>query len=136
MKGRSAKRHKVCNSCGAENALNASACKICEKKKFAPLWVQAKRAVNRQVSVEITTSNQKYGTPEPRLTLSKWWPGGRATFHIPNADQWGKIERIINQDLMPIIGWKPAKDIVQTIKAKEKKGKDKMDLKEQAVIAV
>ena len=115
---------KICNSCGFENALNAAKCKKCEKKKFAPAWVIAKRPINRQLSVEITAPNPKFGTTDPRLTLSKWWPGGRATFHIPNPAQWDQIEEIINKDLAPVLGWKSEQTIVSDIRSKQsgKKG--------------
>jgi len=99
-KKRSSKRrkHKICNRGGHENALNTGECKSCKSKKFAPNWVVAKRAINRQVSVEITASNPKFGKSEYRLTLSKWWPGGRSTFHAPNVGQWEQIESIIQAD--------------------------------------
>ena len=54
----------------------------------------AKRPVNRQVSVEITAPNPKYGNSDARLTLSKWWPGGNATFHIPNVGPWTPLTRL------------------------------------------
>jgi len=116
------KQPKICNSCGFDNTFNASKCSACGKKKFAPGWVVAKRPINRQVSVEITSPDPKYGKPTPRLTLSKWWPGGRHTFHITNADLWDKIAKIIDTDLGPIIGWKPAKELVRAIRNKEKTG--------------
>ena len=114
---------KVCNSCGGQNSLNAQKCKLCGKTKFAPHWVRDKRVINRQFSVEITIPNPKFGKADPRMTLSKWWPGGRATFHIPTASQWGKVETIINDELGPLLGWKPASKIVETIKTKDAEGK-------------
>lgn len=115
--------HKVCNRCGFECALNAQTCGKCGSKKFAPNWVIAKRLVNRQVSVEVTKSNPEFGEAQERLTLSKWWPGGSATFHLPNLGQWEEIERIINNDLAPLIGWKRADELVKSIKKKSKNGK-------------
>jgi hypothetical protein len=114
---------KVCNRCGADCALNARACKACNSTRFAPDWVVAKRPVNRQVSVEVTTSNPQYGESAQRLTLSKWWPGGRATFHFPNLGQWEQVEQIINDELAPLIGWKKADQIIEDIKAKKGGGK-------------
>ena len=118
---------KICNRCGAENPLNAKECKECEADRFAPAWVLSKHLVNRQVSVEMTTSNPKYGKPSKRVTLSKWWPGNSATFHIPNAKQWESIETIINQDLAPVLGWKKKSAVLAEIK-KAKTG-EKADLK-------
>jgi ribosomal protein L40E len=111
------RKFKVCNRCGAENLLNISQCRSCGSSKFAPSWVRAKRPVNRQVSVEITAPNPQYGESAERVTLSKWWPGGRANFHLPNAGQWGKIESIINDDLGPALGWKTEKELVEAIHA-------------------
>lgn len=115
--------HKVCNKCGVNNPLNARQCKSCQGTKFAPAWVVAKRPVNRQVSVEVTTSNPQFGDSVERLTLSKWWPGGRSTFHLPNASQWQSIQDIINADLGPLIGWEAANDIIKSIKKKSATGK-------------
>lgn len=115
--------HKVCSRCGFDCALDARTCSECGSEKFAPDWVIAKRPVNRQVSVEVTKSNPKFGETQERLTLSKWWPGGSATFHLPNLGQWEEIEHIINNDLAPLIGWKPADELVKSIKKKSKNGK-------------
>lgn len=115
---------KICNRCGTENPLNASVCKKCKCKRFTPPWVHAKCPINRQVSVEITESNAKYGTPTKRITLAKWWPGGSTSFHIPHASQWQQIEEIINTRLGPLLGWKTTAAILSDInafKAKEKK---------------
>lgn len=115
-KKKSARRtYKVCNRCGAQNTLNARRCKECECEKFAPDWVVAKKPINRQVSVEITKPNPHFGEAEDRITLSKWWPGGRASFHVPNIGQWQEIERIINNDLGPMLGWQTAEELIEEI---------------------
>lgn len=111
---------KICNRCGYENARDVEMCEQCNSRKFAPSWVIAKRAVNRQVGVEVTNTNPKYGKVEKRLTLSKWWPGGSATFHIPNISQWTTIETIINEELGPMVGWKTKKQLVESIREREK----------------
>ena len=122
---------KVCNRCGQENALNASSCKECGSDRFAPRWVLAKRPVNRQVGIEVTTTNPEYGEVQKRITLSKWWPGGNANFHIPNVGQWGQIERIINEDLGPFLGWKTKQELLQRVQEKQKTGRQaKRDLKQ------
>ncbi|PIQ76125.1 hypothetical protein COU78_00610 [Candidatus Peregrinibacteria bacterium CG10_big_fil_rev_8_21_14_0_10_49_24] len=107
---------RICNRCGAENGGDAVKCESCNSAKFAPEWVVAKRPINRQVSVEITKPDPKYGKAENRITLTKWWPGGRANFHIPNAAQWGKIEALIENDLGPILGWKKRQEIISEIR--------------------
>jgi hypothetical protein len=108
---------KVCNSCGHANPINVSKCKDCGKARFAPSWVLAKRPINRQVGVEITQSNPTYGAQTERITLTKWWPGGNTSFHIPTPAQWEKIQSIINEDLGPILGWESAKEVIERIKS-------------------
>ncbi|MHC4720134.1 MAG: hypothetical protein ACYSYT_06635 [Planctomycetota bacterium] len=109
---------KICNRCGYENQYEVDQCEGCNSTKFAPKWVLAKRPVNRQVGVEITKSNPNFGRVQKRITLSKWWPGGSATFHIPNIGQWSTIGRIINDELGPLIGWKTKKELVEAIKGR------------------
>ena len=116
MKKVKRRTYKVCNKCGTNNPLNARECKECESDKFAPSWVLEKRCINRQVSVEVTKSNPKYGESTERITLSKWWPGDSTTFHIPSMAQWEKIESIINNELAPLVGWKKKKEIIKDIK--------------------
>jgi len=111
---------KICNKCGAENVKIATVCEQCGSVRFAPGWVVAKRPINRQVGVEITTTNPSYGEVEKRITLSKWWPGGSSSFHIPNIAQWQAIESIINNELGPYIGWKTKSEILTAIKEKKK----------------
>lgn len=113
-------KKKICNKCGMANLKSAAECEQCGSGKFAPEWVIAKRSVNRQVGVEVTTTNPNFGKVEKRITLSKWWPGGSATFHLPNISQWQAIESIINNELGPFIGWKTKKEILTTIKEKKK----------------
>ncbi len=122
-KKRKASGPRICNRCGKESDKSATKCEHCSSTKFAPEWVSAKRPVNRQVSVEITTSNPEYGDPEKRITLSKWWPGGRSNFHIPSVKQWEAIEQIIDGELGPLLGWKTKEELVERIR--ENKGKAK-----------
>lgn len=118
------RRTKICNRCGQENALNASACDQCSSERFAPRWVVAKRPVNRQVGVEVTTTNPDFGAVQKRITLSKWWPGGNATFHIPSAAQWDRIERIINEELGQFLGWKTQRELLTSVRQKKKEGRE------------
>lgn len=91
--------------------------------------MKAKRPVNRQFSVQITQSNPDFGDTVDRITLSKWWPGGRTTFHIPNASQWNQIAQIMDSDLGPALGWTKAREFVKEARAREKKAKsDKKEL--------
>lgn len=108
-------RSKICNKCGSPNSIDAESCSSCGSERFAPSWVVAKGIVNRQVSVEITRSNPKYGKSERRVTLSKWWPGGNSSFHIPSPDQWEMIQKIINTQLAPILCWRTKQNHISDI---------------------
>ena len=55
------------------------------------------------------------------LTLYKWWPGGKASFNIPNAQQWEAIRRIIDTELSPYLGWRSTDEAA---KAKRKAAKE------------
>jgi len=121
---------KICNRCGKENSPSAMECSSCSSTNFAPSWVRAKRPINRQVAVEITSSNPEFGTTEDRITLTKWWPGGASTFHISKAGQWDEIERIVNEDLGPMLGWKTKKELIATVrKRKESEKRVKGDIR-------
>ena len=108
---------KVCNRCGADNRINASSCSQCDSEKFAPAWVIVKRPINRQVSVEITKSNPQFGQPADRITLTKWWPGGNTSFHVPNIQQWERLRSVIDTELAPRLGWKTAQQAIATVAA-------------------
>jgi ribosomal protein L40E len=110
---------QICSGCGTENPSNSRKCTKCGKSRFEPSWVVAKRPVNRQLSVQITTSNPAYGDATDRITLSKWWPGGRATFHIPNPAQWERIATIIESDLAPILGWSTSRELAKRVRDRQ-----------------
>ena len=111
---------KICSSCGEGNSPRAKACFRCQKTRFEPAWVLAKRSINRQLSVQITLSNPNFGKSEKRITLSKWWPGGRAAFHFLKVSQWQEVARIIDQELGPILGWAKVKSFVSEAKTRAK----------------
>jgi hypothetical protein len=43
-----------------------------------------------------------------RLSLYKWWPGGKANFNILTPAQWEAIKQIIDKELGPVLGWVPS----------------------------
>ncbi|MHA2407217.1 MAG: hypothetical protein ACXACA_02445 [Candidatus Ranarchaeia archaeon] len=116
-------RYKVCSNCGTENKRNAFECINCEKSRFEPDWVKALRPVNRQFSVQITSSNPEFGETAERITLYKWWPGGRHTFHLPKSNQWEKVADIISHDLGPKLGWETASQLIKSATEKGMKSK-------------
>src|SRR4051812_10028199 len=97
---------KVCDACGALNGASAQACSECGKTRFAPAWVKQMRRINRSLSVQVSKAHPSSGSNDDRLTLYKWWPGGRATFNVNTAAQWEAIKHIVDVDLAPFRGWR------------------------------
>ncbi|HZS56795.1 MAG TPA: hypothetical protein VFA65_20480 [Bryobacteraceae bacterium] len=114
---------RICNRCGQENPPSATHCD-CGSSRFAPSWVIAKRPINRQFGVEVTETNPEYGDIQKRITLSKWWPGGRSSLHIPSLVQWDAIVRIIDTELRPFVGWEEKTKLVMTVKEKRSAGEN------------
>jgi ribosomal protein L40E len=100
-------RDLICDRCGAHSPPNSAECVECGANKFAPKWVEEIRRVNRSVAVQITSPHPLSESTDSRLTLYKWWPGGKSTFNIPNAQQWERVRSIVDHDLAPILGWPP-----------------------------
>lgn len=127
-------KSKVCNKCDTNNPLNTKSCINCGAKKFAPDWVKRKKSISRFLSVQVTTSNPQFGKQEDRVTLSKWWPGGASSFHIPNPDQWTKIKDAIDGDLAGELKWASKKEIIKNITASKNEDKSiSRDLKKLAI---
>ena len=55
------------------------------------------RRVNRQFAVEVTDPHPLSTSKDPKLTLSKWWPGGRATFNINGKAQWDAVRQSVDE---------------------------------------
>jgi len=71
--------------------------------------VLARREVTKQFEVQITKSNERFGEPRARITLSKWWPGsaGRSpSLHISTPEQWTRVREIVDRDFGPRLGWR------------------------------
>jgi hypothetical protein len=105
----------VCDRCGTQNAPTASACRECGSERFAPSWVLQLRRVNRNFAVQITKPSELSDSDNPRLTLYKWWPGGRSTLHIPTSQQWDRVKEIIDTDLASFLGWKSRKTVKKAL---------------------
>jgi len=116
-------KYKICNKCDASNSSLSKQCTQCGSKKFAPEWVKDKRSISRYLSVQITASNPEFGKPQDRLTLSKWWPGGASTFHIPTPEQWASIKNAIDGDLAGVLKWASKTELVKNISSYKREGK-------------
>lgn len=114
-----ATRDKVCDNCGAHNAVGAEKCSECGKKRFAPHWVREVRRINRSFSVQVTDAHEASDSTEPRLTLYKWWPGGKATFNVNDASQWEAVKGIVDTELAPFLGWKTARAVGKELKKRK-----------------
>jgi ribosomal protein L40E len=100
---------RICKKCGASNTSDAKTCATCGSARLAPVWVLARHEVTRQFEVQITKSNERFGEPRARITLSKWWPGsaGRSpSLHISTPEQWARVREIVERDFGPRLGWR------------------------------
>jgi len=100
---------RICKKCGAANKPGTIACATCGSARLAPGWVLARREVTKQFEVQITKSNERFGEPRARITLSKWWPGsaGRSpSLHISTPEQWTRVREIVDRDFGPRLGWR------------------------------
>jgi ribosomal protein L40E len=113
-------KKRICDRCGTLNATTATECSACGSERFAPDWVLHQRRINRQFAVQVTTPSPLSDRTDPRLTLSKWWPGGRATFHFPTAEQWEQVKSIVDADLGQFLGWQSRQAIQQAIRQQQK----------------
>jgi DNA-directed RNA polymerase subunit RPC12/RpoP len=129
-KGRRKPAQLICDRCGAINKATASECSSCGSKRFAREWVQQLRRVNRSFAVQVTDAHPLSESTDPVLTLYKWWPGGKASFNIPNAAQWEAVRRIVETELAPFLGWRTPEEA-----AKASKQAAKVDKQAQAELA-
>jgi ribosomal protein L40E len=100
---------RICKKCGAANTPDAKTCATCGSARLAPAWVLARREVTKQFEVQITKSDERFGEPRARITLSKWWPGsaGRSpSLHISTPEQWTRVREIVERDFGPRLGWR------------------------------
>ena len=114
------RKQKICQSCLKKTNFSKKICPNCGKKKFAPSFVDQLDKVNRQFFVQITT---RPDDSEKRLTLYKWWPGGKTTFHINTQEQWDIVKDIIDNNLSKYLKWKTKKEILKEIEVLAKEDK-------------
>jgi hypothetical protein len=88
-------------SCGA----------TCSGTRFAPKFVRQLRKINRNFYVQVTEPPASAEDPADRLTLYKWWPGGRTNLNINTSDQWERLKEIVDSDLAPFLKWKTRRAI-------------------------
>src|SRR5438552_13285771 len=96
----------VCDKCGHHNRAGASSCSECNGKRWAPKWVREVRRINRSFAVQVTDAHPAAEEPGgKRLTLYKWWPGGKATFNVPTLAQWERVKSIVGAELASFLNW-------------------------------
>lgn len=71
--------------------------------------------MNKQFAVQVTHPHPDSGSKEPRLTLSKWWPGGSKSFKINGLAQWDADRRAVDE-LSPYLKWRTKPEIAEAIK--------------------
>jgi len=120
------KKYKLCQRCSKEVGLNTQTCS-CGSIKFAPTFVKKIEKLNRQFSVQVTEPNKKLyknkKPPDKRVTLYKWWQGGKSSLHINTVEEWNKIKEIIDERLSGFLNWKSKAEILAQIKNTEKQEK-------------
>lgn len=123
---KSLKAYKICQKCSKEVGVKAVTCE-CGSVKFAPLFVKKIEKLNRQFSVQVTEPNKELykdgNAPDKRVTLYKWWPGGKSSLHINTAEEWAKIKQIIDERLSEFLNWKSKAEILTEIKKAERQEK-------------
>lgn len=120
------KKYKLCQKCSREVGLNTKTC-ICGSVKFAPTFVKKIEKLNRQFFVQVTEPNKDLykdkKAPDKRVTLYKWWPGGKSSLHINTVEEWNKIKQIIDERLSRFLNWKSKIEILAQIQNSEKQEK-------------
>ena len=109
---------RLCSSCGAASAADASRCESCGGDRFAPPWVRELRKVDRSFAVQVNDPHEKSESDEPSLTFYKWWMSGRSSFHIRNQAQWERVKEIVDTELLASLGWASKEEIVAALAAR------------------
>jgi len=118
----------ICQKCFTENPSNAIACINCSSNKFAPEYIKKIEKINRNTFVQVTLPQSSV---EKRITLYKWWPGGKSSYNINNAEQWEKIVEIIETKMLDFLGWESKEKIIQDIVEIEKSPKKNISAEAQ-----
>lgn len=106
---------KLCQKCFFENTSTVIVCSNCGYKKFAPEFIKKIEKGIGNTYLQVTLPKD---SDEKRITLYKWWPGGKASFNINNQEQWEKIVEIIQTRLLPYLGWESKAALVKEITAR------------------
>lgn len=114
----------ACKKCGAPSTKGSKKCSSCGHDNFEQEWVLIKHPITRNTSVQITKTSPSHGDVKARLTLSKWWPGGRQTFNINDISQLDGIEFGIEK-LLPYLNWKKTEKIIEELSSQSKNGTTK-----------
>lgn len=119
----------ICQKCFTNNPTNALKCISCKGDKFAPEYIKKIEKINRNSFVQVTLPQD---SEDKRITLYKWWPGGRSSYNINNLEHWEKISEIIQTKLLDFLGWETKEKIIEEIKQIETKG-EKSELAEKQI---
>lgn len=111
---------KICDRCGAENSPDAEVCEACGKDRFAPSWVRALRHITRNFLVQVTQPSAESANQDLRVTLYKWWPGGKGTVHVNSQAHWERIKEIVDTELAEHLGWSSKEEISAELDARRK----------------
>lgn len=107
--------NKLCQKCYLENPSNVRKCRNCGNTKFAPNFIKKIEKVFGNTYAQVTLPQEG---EDQRITLYKWWPGGKSSFNINTIEQWEKIVETIQNKLVPFLGWESAKEVISEITEK------------------
>lgn len=105
---------KICENCEKKELVNQIRCSNCGHSIFRPGFVEKRRKITKNFSVNVVPS---FNDPSKKvLTLYKWFPGKDPWYvNITSSMEWEAIKKIINDELGPLIGWQTKESINQIL---------------------
>lgn len=112
---KSTPKYKICEHCEEKVELKTDVCTQCGKKEFRPGFIEKRRKITRNFSINImphfTNKDSKI------INLYKWFPGKSPwKININSSEEWQKIVSIIENELAPLVGWKVENKLLRAIK--------------------
>lgn len=108
-------RYKICEKCENKVFVNLELCDKCGGKKFRPGFVEKRVNITKNFSVNVIPHliNKK----EKVLNFYKWFPGkGTWKININSGRDWYKIVTIVQNQLLPVLGWESKLQLNEIIK--------------------